>query len=146
MIELTNFIIFYHIMSYDMAKGWVTLAIREEVRDKLQKIYQTDLARPANQKFTAYIDELLKKLVDREDRLRTFGVFLRFQEARDNYITVFDNFKKKSVTVRINSKNNTLHCEEDNTTACMHVGFCYAVDEVIHTLISKGIKPPKESS
>lgn len=125
--------------------GWKTVSLREETLKKLQKMYETDLRRPKSQKLTAYIDELLSRIVEREDRLRLFGFFMKFEGAGENHITIFDSMKRKSVNVWIDNKGKVLHCKEDDSTTCMHVGFCYAIDEVIRTLISKGIKPPKES-
>jgi D-serine deaminase-like pyridoxal phosphate-dependent protein len=125
--------------------GWKTVSLREETLKKLQKIYETDLRRPRSQKLTAYIDELLSRIIEREDRLRLYG-FMKFEGAGEGHITIFDNMKRKSITVSIDSKGKALHCLEDNSSTCMHVGFCYAIDQVLKTLIDKGFRVPKESS
>lgn len=126
--------------------GWKSLTLREQTMKKLETMWQTDLSRSRTQTFTAYVEELLNKLVEREDRLRKFGFFMKYEGAGESHITIFDNIKRKSVTVRIDNKGKALHCLEDNSTTCMHVGFCYAIDQVLKTLIDKGFRVPKESS
>jgi hypothetical protein len=126
--------------------GWKTVSLREETLKKLRDMYETDVGRPRSQKLTAYIDELLGRILAREKRMRLHGFFMKFEGAGENHMTIFDNMKRKSVTIWIDSKEKVLRCKEDNSTICMHVGFCYAIDEVLHTLINKGFKLPKESS
>jgi len=127
-------------------KGWKSLTLREETMNKLQKMWQTDLSRPRSQTFTSYVEDFLTSLVEREDRLRKYGFFMRFEGAGESHVTIFDNTKRKSVTVRIDSKGKALYCLEDDSSTCIHVGFCYAIDQVLKTLIAKGFKLPKESS
>src|SRR5581483_8254540 len=127
-----------------MAAGWVTIAIRKEVKNRLEKMYQTDLARPRNQKFTAWLDERLSKIISWQEAIAAYSPFVKFEGAHDNQIILFDNLKDERVNVWINSQDMRLECEADpENPLCAHVGYCFAIDDILKILTNKGFKEPK---
>lgn len=122
-----------------MVKGWSPISVREGVKQELEEIYQSDKRRPKNQKFTAYIENMLLQKIDFEKSLEEHGHIFKFETVDDNHIILMDNFIGKHVFVNFHEK--ILYCEEHNTIDCAHVGFCYGIPEVYKALIDKGLKP-----
>ena len=59
-------------------KGWSTIQIREDVKNNLLELYNNDKKRPSNQKFTAYLDLILKNTVALiNTRMKGIGEILR---------------------------------------------------------------------
>ena len=117
--------------------------VRREVKKKLLQIYTKDDKRPQNQKFNAYLDNILTEMVKHQEKLEEYGHFLQFIEARDNWINILDHRLGKSAVIFIDSKNKQLHCEFDNEIDCLHVGFCFAVPKVYDKLVEHGFRPPR---
>lgn len=126
-----------------MAKGWTAISIKEDLEKRLRKRYEKDKRRPANQAFTAYVDTLLNDILDYTEKVDQYGAFLQYDGAHDNRISLFDNLKKKSVTVFVNDKEKKLVCELDQSDCCLHVGYAFAVKEVYDILIAHGFRLPK---
>lgn len=125
-------------------KGWLTVQVREEVKNNLFDIYNKDKKRPSNQKFTAYLDLILKNTIEFNKQVTKYGPFLEFTSAIDNHIVVKDNTMNRLVTIFINSKNKELQCDFCQKTDCLHIGFCYAVPEIYKVLIENGFRPNKD--
>lgn len=139
----------HHIFLYverllkDMAKGWVTLNVRE-VKEKLQQIYGIDKKRPESQKFGNWLDNLLTEMVDHDERVRKYGKLLEVISCDDNHVLIKDNWQGKHFFVEISSKaNGTLYCQEDASSTCLHVGYGLALPQVYKALIQKGFRPPE---
>ncbi|AFU57260.1 hypothetical protein Ngar_c03420 [Candidatus Nitrososphaera gargensis Ga9.2] len=126
-----------------MAKGWTVLTVRDQVKSRLEEIYEKDTKRPKNQKFTAYLDNLLTQYIDYHEKLQQYGPFIEYKDKRDNYVELYDHRKRQYVNVYINDQEKQLFCEFDNSADCCHVGFCFAIKEVYEILIDHGFRPPK---
>lgn len=124
-------------------KGWSTIQIREDVKNNLLELYNNDKKRPSNQKFTAYLDLILKNTIAFNKQITEYGPFLEFNSAIDNHITVKDNTMNRLVTIYINSKKKELQCDFCEKTDCLHIGFCFAVPEIYKVLIENGFRPTK---
>ena len=85
-------------------KGWSTIQIREDVKNNLLELYNNDKKRPSNQKFTAYLDLILKNTIAFNKQITEYGPFLEFNSAIDNHIAVKDNTMNRLVTIYVNSK------------------------------------------
>jgi hypothetical protein len=85
-------------------KGWSTVQIREDVKNNLLDLYNKDNKRPSNQKFTAYLDIILKNTVAFNKQITEYGPFLEFNSAIENHIAIKDNTMNRLVTIYINSK------------------------------------------
>ncbi|MGZ5510606.1 MAG: hypothetical protein ACXWFC_09045 [Nitrososphaeraceae archaeon] len=72
-------------------KGWSTIQIREDVKNNLLELYNNDKKRPSNQKFTAYLDLILKNTIAFNKQITEYGPFLEFNSAIDNHIAIKDN-------------------------------------------------------
>ncbi len=127
-----------------MGKNWDTVQVRTEIKTKLVQIYEEDKRKPQNQKFNAYFDNLLSRLVEHDEQLKHYGPFIEYKDANENMIYLYDHRIKKSVDVYINGKKKELQCHSDNTHCCVHVGFCFAIPEVYKVLIEHGFKQPKD--
>lgn len=125
-----------------MVKGWVPISVREGVKQRLEQIYNSDKDRPKNQKFTAYVDNLLSDIVDNDQRLREYGSFMELINCDVNYVMLKDYFSGKYIIVEMAVKSGVLlYCQEDNSGSCIHVGFCLALPQVCKALIDKGYPP-----
>jgi len=124
-------------------KGWLTVQIREQVKNSLLEIYNQDRKRPENQSFTAYLDQLLKDTISFNKQVTEYGPFLEFSSAIDNHIAIKDNTMDRLVTVYINADKKELQCDFCNKTNCLHVGFCFVIPEVYSVLIDLGFRPRK---
>lgn len=125
-----------------MAEGWVTVQVRREVKERLEKIYSEDPNRPETQKFNNYFDNFLREYVEFYEKQKEYGSFLEFFRLQDDHILLHDSKNDKNiVTVEIRKKE--LYCEEHKRTDCYHVGFCYSVKKVYDKLIAEGFKPPR---
>ena len=69
-------------------KGWLTVQVREEVKNNLLELYNKDKKRPSNQKFTAYLDLMLKNTIEFNKQITEYGPFLEFNSAIDNHIAI----------------------------------------------------------
>jgi hypothetical protein len=128
-----------------MVKGWLTLSIKEETVSRLAAIWEHDTRRPDNQKFTAYINNMLSEFIEYNEKLHRYGAFLEYLDARDNRINLYDNLHNKSVTVYVDSREKRLRCDtHDNRSDCLHTGFCFAIPEIYKILIERGFRPPKK--
>ena len=123
--------------------GWLTVQIREDVKNNLFDIYNKDKKRPSNQKFTAYVDLILKNTIEFNKQVTKYGPFLEFISAIEDHIVVKDNTMNRLVTIFINSKNKELQCDFCEKTDCLHIGYCYAVPEIYKVLIENGFRPNK---
>lgn len=130
-----------------MVKGWVPISVREGVKQKLEQIYNMDTKRPQNQRFTAYIENILLEFVEHDERVRKYGAFLEVASYSDNHILIMDREVGKHFFVQIASehKNAKLYCQEDASKNCVHVGFALGLPQVYKLLVSKGMYP-RESS
>ncbi|NOJ28823.1 MAG: hypothetical protein DA328_01490 [Nitrososphaeraceae archaeon] len=124
-------------------KGWLTVQIREQVKNSLLEIYNQDRKRPENQSFTAYLDQLLKDTISFNKQVTEYGPFLEFSSAIDNHIAIKDNTMDRLVTVYINADKKELQCDFCHKTNCLHVGFCFVIPEVYSVLIDLGFRPRK---
>ena len=111
-------------------KGWSTIQIREDVKNNLLELYNNDKKRPSNQKFTAYLDLILKNRIAFNKQITVYGPFLEFNSAIDNHIAVKDNTMNRLITIYVNSKKEELQCDFCEKTDCLHIGFCFAVPEI----------------
>ena len=126
-------------------KGWSTVQIREDVKNNLLNLYNNDKKRPSNQKFTAYLDLILKNTIAFNKQITEYGPFLEFTSAIDNHIAVKDNTMNRLVTIYINSKKKELQCDFCEKIDCLHIGFCFAVPEIYKVLIENGFRPKKKT-
>jgi hypothetical protein len=113
------------ILNMPQKKGWLTVQVREEVKNNLLELYNKDKKRPSNQKFTAYLDLILKNTIEFTKQITEYGPFLEFTSAIDNHIVIKDNTMNKLVTIYINSKKKELQCDFCEKTDCLHIGFCF---------------------
>jgi hypothetical protein len=132
-----------------MVKGWITISIREEIRQKLESIYLRDPKKPRNQRFNAWLDNLLFGIVEYDEKLQEYGAFLQVESIGDAHVLLMDNLTGKHVVIQISRKGSgkpgqALYCEQHLSTDCLHVGFCQALPEVFKVLISKGFTPSSE--
>ncbi len=129
-----------------MVKGWTVLTVRDGIKEKLVSLYENDPKRPRNQKFAAYLDNLLAEYVEYHEKLQQYGPFVEYKDKRENYIELYDYRKHQYVNVYVDDKEKQLRCDADNSTDCYHVGFCYAIKEVYEILIDHGFRPPRRIS
>ncbi|HEX7033057.1 MAG TPA: hypothetical protein VF172_08660 [Nitrososphaera sp.] len=129
-----------------MVKGWTVITVRDGIKEKLVSMYENDPKRPKNQKFSAYLENLLTDYVEYHEKLRQYGPFVEYKDKRDNYIELYDYRKHQYVNVYVNDKEKQLRCDMDNSNDCYHVGFCYATREVYEILIDHGFRPPRRIS
>jgi hypothetical protein len=125
-------------------KGWLTVQVREEVKNNLLELYNKDKKRPSNQKFTAYLDLMLKNTIEFTKQITEYGAFLEFISAIDNHIAVKDNTINRLITIYINSKRKELQCDFCEKNDCLHIGFCFAVPEIYKVLIENGFRPKRK--
>ncbi|MGE0243405.1 MAG: hypothetical protein AB7F53_06000 [Nitrososphaeraceae archaeon] len=101
-------------------KGWLTVQVREVVKNNLLELYNKDKKRPSNQKFTAYLDLMLKNTIEFTKQITEYGAFLEFISAIDNHIAVKDNTINRLITIYINSKRKELQCDFcEKMTVCI---------------------------
>ncbi len=126
-----------------MAKGWVTVNIRQDIRQKLEQKYLQDPKRPRSQRFNAWFDNLLFDLVEHYEMMKKHGTFLAVESIGDTHILLMDNLIGRHIVIQISEKDERpmLFCEEDSSAECLHVGFCLALPEVYKTLVGKGFTP-----
>lgn len=124
-------------------KGWLTVQIREQVKNNLLEIYNNDKKRPENQSFTAFLDQLLKDTISFNKQVTEYGPFLEFSSAIDNHVAIKDNTVDRLVTVYINVDKKELQCDFCQKTDCLHVGFCFVIPEIYRVLIELGFRPRK---
>lgn len=112
---------------------------------ELEALYNKDKKRPRNQSLSGYVENLLLQHLDYNKKMREYGPFLEYIDARDNEIFLKDNHQKqnKAVTVSIDGAEKRLICQLHHTDSCVHVGFCYGVKEIYEVLIDSGFRPPK---
>jgi hypothetical protein len=125
-----------------MVKGWVPISVREGVKQRLDKIYNSDTKRPPNLKFTAYVENMLQGIIDNDERVRQFGQFLEPLSISEDHVLLDDHYQNGRYFVELSARPGAMvFCQEDASTICMHVGFCLALPEVHKALIAKGIRP-----
>ncbi|MGD1834216.1 MAG: hypothetical protein ACPKPY_05010 [Nitrososphaeraceae archaeon] len=125
-------------------KGWSTVQIREDVKNNLLEVYNNDKKRPSNQKFTAYLDLLLKNTIAFKKQQTEYGPFIELDLAIDDHIVLKDNTMNRLVTIYINAKKKELQCDFCEKTDCLHIGFCFAVPQIYNVLIENGFRPRKK--
>ena len=69
--------------------------------------------------------------------------FAEINSAIDNHISIKDNTMDRLVTVYINTDKKELQCDFCNKTNCLHIGFCFFIQEVYKVLIELGFRPRK---
>jgi hypothetical protein len=126
--------------------GWKTLTIRTERRDDLLKIWEKDHKRPRNQTFGSWFDNYLIEQINYEQELERYGPFISVDNIMDNHILLTDNQINKHVFVNVNSKEKRLECEQDASSECIHVGFCFGIPSVYSILVKNGFRKPKPST
>jgi hypothetical protein len=127
-----------------MVEGWTPISVTVQLSERLRSIYDVDKNRPENQKFGAWVNNLLFKYVEFNQDLRKYGPFLEFKSTSENMIHLFDHKLNKSVDVYINGKKKELQCENHNRNDCLHIGYCFAIPEVYKVLIESGFKEPRK--
>jgi hypothetical protein len=127
-------------------KGWRTVTVREERLSGLDALYQQDKKRPKNQEFGGWFDNLLLQYVEFHEQLKEYGPFLEFKDTSENMIHLYDHRTHRSIDIHIHGKKRELQCQDDHTTDCVHIGFCFAIPEVYKVLIEAGFKEPKRTS
>jgi hypothetical protein len=123
--------------------GWVSITVRQERHEALERIYKRDTKRPANQRFGAWFDNYVLELTAYEDALEKYGPFISLESIADNHILLTDNRTGKHIFVVVNSREKRLECEQDNSSECIHVGFCFAIPSVYRILIKNGFRKPR---
>lgn len=125
---------------------WSTLTVRNELKERLQRIFESDPKRSKNQKFGSWLDNLLYDIVDHDETVQRYGNFLEVEGLTDNHVLIMDNWKGNHFFVQISAEDKgALFCQEDGSTTCLHVGFCLALPQVYKALIRKGFIPGKFS-
>lgn len=94
----------------------------------LSEIYRRDQKRPQNQRFNAWIENLLLEIVEYDGKLREYVPFLRFENISDNPVLLSDNLLVKYIFICLHA--DSFFCEHHDSTGCAHVGFCYAISAV----------------
>jgi len=94
----------------------------------LSEIYRRDQKRPQNQRFNAWIENLLLEIAEYDGKLREYGPFLRFENISDNPVLLSDNLLVKNIFICLHA--DSFFCEHHDSTGCAHVGFCYAISAV----------------
>lgn len=126
-----------------MAEGWVTVAVRKSLKQKLENLYESDVFRPRNQKFTAWLDGRLSKIAWIEE-IELYRHFVKLMNLGADYIDLFDTKKNENVKVWINSEKQRLECEVDPTNPlCLHIGYCWQLEKVAKVLSNRGMRPPR---
>lgn len=127
-----------------MVKGWVPISVREGVKQRLERIYNSDTKRPPNLKFTAYVENMLQGIIDNYERVREYGQFLEVLSFSDSHVLLDDHYQNGRFFVELSTRPEAMvFCQEEASTICMHVGYCLALPEVHRALINKGFTPSK---
>ena len=120
--------------------GWTTVSLRKERIEALIQMYHRDNKRPRTQKFGAWLDNYLYELTTYEELTAKYGHFIALENITDNHILLLDNIAEKHYFVKMNPKIIGLVCEQDESTQCVHVGFCLAIPQVYRALINAGYR------
>ena len=124
-------------------RGWKTIQIRENIRVRLEKLYNNDTKRPENMSFSLYFENIISDIVEYYEDLQNYGPFIEFLDANDNKIELRDYLKDKIITVYLDPKSKKLQCSYDKNSDCVHVGYCFGIPKIYKTLIQHGFKPKK---
>ena len=123
-------------------KHRVRLNLYDNVANRLQELLEQDMrhkAKAKSESYDSFVNEFIWYHIEEQDVLRRYGPFLTWMGVYDNIFSVYDNKLRKTVEIQVVDKE--LHCREDDTTNCVHIGFCYAVPEVYKKLMEIGFKP-----
>lgn len=120
---------------------WKTLTIRGELKDRLQKSFESDEKKYPKQSFSSWVDTKLDNIVKYEELVREYGAIFEFQTITEGNIIIQDNFSGKHVFVDWQEGPSYLYCEEDNSHHCEHVGCCYEKPIVFEALVRRGLIP-----
>jgi len=109
-------------------------------------MYERDRRRPGNQRFGQWFDNYLLELTAYEQELERYGPFISVESIMDNHVLLTDYRINKHVFVNVNSREKRLECEQDGSSDCVHVGFCFAIPSVYRVLVKNGFRKPVKSS
>ena len=127
-------------MALVKVKHRVRLNLYDNVANRLQELLDQDVRHKAkSESYDSFVNEFIWYHIKEQDVLRRYGPFLTWMGAYDNIFSVYDYKLGKTVEIQVADKE--LYCREDDTTNCVHIGFCYAVPEVYKRLIEIGFKP-----
>ena len=116
-------------------KGWHTVSLKEERLNALKEIYEKDKKRPRIQEFGNWLDNVLFDFIEKSKRSANHNPPLEISSIVGNEIELIDRrdkTRKQIVTVLV--EDNKMKRLNDDSTDCVHVGFCYSIPEV-HKLL-----------
>ena len=127
-----------------MPKGFKVITVREEVYNRIYKLYKETSRKYDN--FTSWATEYLLEKVEEDELLRQYAPGLNFISTEGNVVFIKDWFIDRIVEVEIHDQDigkRFLYCRHCEREDCMHVGFCFAIREVNKILVEKGFKKPR---
>jgi hypothetical protein len=126
-------------MSSKARHGSITVPV--EFYSKLKELWEKDTKNEREKiSFAKWTRALLWDQIERKEELRKYGPFLEKGEIYDRTISIRDNKRKRMVELVV--KEGDLHCMEDNTTDCVHIGFAWSIPAVYRVLKEHGRKQP----
>ncbi|MGD1837279.1 MAG: hypothetical protein ACPKPY_04385 [Nitrososphaeraceae archaeon] len=117
------------------SKGWRTVSLKEIRLNALKDIYEKDKKRPRIQDFGNWLDNVLYDFIEKNKYSANINPPLEVSGIVSNEIELIDRrdkTKKQIVTVVV--EDNKMKCLNDNSSDCVHVGFCFSIPEVNNLL------------
>ncbi|MCL4435802.1 MAG: hypothetical protein M1503_11590 [Thaumarchaeota archaeon] len=112
-------------------KGWVSISVREESRDKLKELFDKHadkLEELGIENISDFIDYAANKIESPEvkPRFEHFNVF-------DDHATIIDHALGDRL-INVYLKDHKLWCEFDESFGCIHVGYAHSIKKVQEAL------------
>jgi virulence-associated protein VapD len=126
--------------------GYKSVTITQSIHDYYRKSYEQNrekLERKGINSFTSYITSMLEALMEENEIFARYAPFLQefgFDEV-GNTVYIKDNRTGRIAGIGI--KDKELHCDVDDRSDCVHVGFAYSVPTVYKVMEKLGVPPPK---
>lgn len=115
--------------------GQKTITMSGKRLEKLEEKYKQEKNRHPTLSFSAFITESAIMELERRQILRE-AQFISLIGIHDNVVTLKDaRNNEKFIEVQIGERK--AKCLSDGTSDCIHVGFVYALPEVMRTLKAK---------
>jgi hypothetical protein len=98
--------------------------------DQIEKLMQTKFERrPGKVAMEAYLSELLRYSLEREQARELFTQVLEEYSVDKEHVFVKDN--ERDVVAELSFKDNSdLYCDIDSSKNCVHIGFAWSIPAV----------------
>ncbi|MCL4344444.1 MAG: hypothetical protein JRN26_01120 [Nitrososphaerota archaeon] len=128
--------------------GYVTIAIREELSEKLRQMYEREKAAMEKhnvKSFSKFVASLLWTNIEADEMLRHYVPYLSLVGWSNDGRGMFIRDEKIDRIVEVYLMEDELWCDVCKSDHCVHTGFAYAIPEAYNVLKHMGYRKEYEN-